>query len=84
MFKIPKQESTPEFKAGAVQRVIAGGHGIAAVAEDPGLVEQTLRNWAKAAKAGKLNPAGGKTVRPEQMEFSRVRVENVRLKMENE
>ncbi len=84
MFKIPKQEYTPEFKEGAVQRVITGGQGIPAVAKDLGLIEQTLRNWVKAAKAGKLNPPGGKTVSPEQMELSRVRAENARLKMENE
>ena len=83
MFKIPKQEYTPEFKEGAVQRVLSG-QGVGAVAKDLGLVEQTLRNWVKAAKAGKLNPAGGKTVTPEQMELSRVRAENARLKMENE
>ena len=45
---------------------------------------RTLRNWVKAAKAGKLKPAGGKTVTPEQMELSRVRAENARLRMENE
>jgi transposase len=83
MFKIPKQEYTAEFKEGAVQRVI-GGEAVRAVAKDLGLVEQTLRNWVKAAKAGKLNPAGGKQVTPEQMELSRVRAENARLKMENE
>ena len=83
MFKIPKQEYTAEFKEGAVQRV-SSGEGIRAVAKDLGLVEQTLRNWVKAAKAGKLHPAGGKTVTPEQMELSRVRAENARLKMENE
>ncbi len=83
MFKIPKQEYTPEFKEGTVQRV-SSGEGIRAVAKDLGLVEQTLRNWVKAAKAGKLHRAGGKTVTPEQMELSRVRAENARLKMENE
>ena len=83
MFKIPKQEYTPEFKAGAVQRVI-GGQSIGAVAKDLGLVEQTLRNWVKAAQAGKLNRAGGKTVTPEQMDLSRLRAENARLRMECE
>jgi transposase len=83
MFKIPKQEYTPEFKEGAVQRVLSG-QGVGAVAKDLGLVEQTLRNWVKAAKAGKLNPAGGKTVSPEQMELSRLRAENARLRMECE
>jgi transposase len=83
MFKIPQQEYTPEFKDLAVKRV-KSGQGIAAVAKDLGLVEQTLRNWVKAAKAGKLNPPGAKAVTPEQMELSRLRAENARLRLECE
>ena len=83
MFKIPKQEFTAEVKELAVKRV-RSGQGIAAVARELGLVEQTLRNWVKAAKAGKLHPPGAKAVTPEEMELSRVRAENARLRMENE
>ena len=83
MFKIPRQEYTAEFKELAVKRV-RSGQGIAAVARELGLVEQTLRNWVSAAKAGKLNPAGTKAITPEQMELSRVRAENARLRMELE
>ena len=46
-----------------------------------GLVAQTLRNWAKAAAGGKLVGAGAKAVTPEEMELSRLRAENARLKM---
>jgi transposase len=81
--KIPKQEYTPEFKELSVKRVKAG-QSIGAVARELGLIEQTLRNWVKAAAAGKLNGAGSKVVTPEQMELSRVRAENIRLKRENE
>jgi transposase len=35
----------------------------------------------KAAEAGKLVGAGAKPVTPEQMELSRLRAENARLKM---
>jgi transposase len=83
MFKIPKQEYTAEFKELAVKRV-GSGETVGAVARDLGLVEQTLRNWVKAAKAGKLYPPGAKMVTPEQMELSRVRAENARLRMEVE
>ena len=38
----------------------------------------------EAAKAGKVNPPGTKPITPEQMELSRVRAENARLRMENE
>jgi transposase len=83
MFKMPRQEFTAEFKELAVKRVQAG-ESVGAVARDLGLVEQTLRNWVKAAKAGNLKARGTKAVTPEQMELSRVRAENARLRMENE
>ena len=79
--KITKREYTAEFKDLAANRV-KEGQTAGAVAKDLGLVEQTLRNWVKAAKEGKLNGAGAKIVTPEQMELSRLRAENVRLKRE--
>ena len=83
MFKIPKQAYTEAFKEQAVKRVTAVG-SMSRVAEDLGLVEQTLRNWVKAAKAGTLNPAGVRAITPEQMELSRLRAEVSRLRMECE
>ncbi len=83
MFKIPKQEYTAEFKELAVKRV-KSGQSIGVVAKGLGLVEQTLRNWVNAAKAGKLHPPGAKTITPEEMELSRMGAENARLRMENE
>ncbi len=52
------------------------------VAKELGLVEQTLRNWVKMAAAGKLTVLAIKVVTPEQMDLSRLRAENVRLKRE--
>lgn len=69
MKKIPKQEYTAEFKGQSIKHVQAVG--IVVAARDLGLVEQTLRNWVKAAEAGKLVGAGAKPVTPEQMELSR-------------
>jgi transposase len=83
MKKIPKQEYTAEFKTLAVKRV-KDGLTVGAAARELGLVDQTLRNWVKAADVGKLNGAGAKPITPEQMELSRVRTENARLKRENE
>ena len=83
MKSIPKQEYTTEFKEQAVKHVNTG-KSIGAVAKELGLVDQTLRNWVKAAEAGKLSGAGNKVVTPEQMELSRLRAENIRLKRENE
>ena len=48
MFKVPKQVYTAEFKLAAVQRV-KDGQGVAVVARELGISEQTLRNWVKAA-----------------------------------
>lgn len=81
--KIPKQEYTVEFKELAVKRV-KDGQTAGVVAKDLGMNEQTLRNWVKAAAAGKLNGPGAKPVTAEQMELSRLRAENIRLKRECE
>jgi transposase len=83
MKKIPKQAYTAEFKELAVKRV-SDGQTIAAAAKELCLSGQTLRNWIKAAAAGKLSGAGGKVVTPEAMELSRLRSEVARLKRENE
>ena len=84
MKKLPKQEYTAEFKELAVKRVKAGPLSNWAVAKELGVGDQTLRNWVKAFDEGKLNGAGAKVVTVEQMELSRVRAENARLRMENE
>ena len=81
--KIPKQTYTSEFKELAVKRV-KDGQSISAVIKELGLGDQTLRNGVKASAEGKLRGAGGKVVTSEEMELSRLRVENLRLKRENE
>jgi len=83
MWKIPKQSYTDEFKQAAV-KLVESGQRPAEVARQLGVSEQTLGNWRKAAKAGKLVKRGGKPITPEQMELSRLRAENQRLKMEME
>ena len=81
--KIPKQAYTIEFKELAVKRV-KEGQSVGTVCKELGLSDQTVRNWIKAAAEGKLNGAGGRVVTPEEMELSRLRAENLRLKRENE
>ncbi|SPD68252.1 transposase (plasmid) [Cupriavidus taiwanensis] len=83
MRKIPKQEYTVEFKEQAV-RQLQGGKTTGELSMELGVSDQTLRNWRKAAEAGKLRGAGAKPVTPEQMELSRLRAENKRLQMELE
>ena len=79
MKKIPRQQYTAEFKQQAVKRALEVGIGVAA--RELGLVAQTLRNWVNAAEAGKLAGDGAKPITSEQMELSRLRAENARLKM---
>lgn len=81
MKKLPKQEYTAQFKELAVKRV-KDGQSTGVIARELGINDQTLRNWVKAFDAGKL--AGAKVVTQEQMELSRMRAENARLRMENE
>ena len=81
--KIPRQAYTIEFKELAVKRV-NDGQSVSAVCKELGLSDQTVRNWVKAAAEGKLSGAGGRVVTAEEMELSRLRAENLRLKRENE
>ena len=82
MKKIPKVVYTLEFKLEAVRRV-RRGEPLPRVAQELGIAPQTLRNWKKWEASGKLGGVeGGKPITPEQMEISRLRAENARLRME--
>lgn len=75
---------TLEFKQEAV-RLVEGGQSIAAAAARTlGVVDQTLFNWVKASRAGKLSGADSKPVSAEQMEIARLRAELARVKMERD
>ena len=82
MTKTSRARYRLEFKQEAV-RLVDNGPSIAAVARTLGVVDQTLFNWVKAHKQGKLTGADGKVpVSAEQMEISRLRAELARVKME--
>lgn len=81
--KIPKQQYTLEFKQLAVKRIQAG-ESYELVANELGMSSQTLRYWVRASNEGRLIGVGTKMVTPEQMELSRLRSENIRLKKETE
>ena len=74
---------TREFKQEAV-RLVEGGQSIAAAARTLGVVDQTLFNWVKAHRAGKLTGADSKSASAEQREISRLRAELARVKMERD
>jgi len=75
MTKATRAQYTLEFKQEAV-RMVESGQSIAAAARALGVVEQTLFNWVKAKREGRLQgPARSKAVSAEQMEISRLRAE---------
>ena len=49
---------------------------------DSRLPDQTLYNWLKAHREGRLGGPGTKPVTPEQMELARLRAELAKTKME--
>lgn len=83
MKKATRARYTLEFKLEAV-RLVKGGQSAAATAKILGISEQTLHNWIKADKDGRLAGAGAKPVSPEQMEIARLRAELARVKMERD
>lgn len=83
MTKATRARYTLEFKQEAV-RLVESGQSQAAVAKTLGLVEQTLFNWVKASRQGRLQGADSKPVSAEQMEIARLRAELARVKMERD
>ena len=84
MTKATRAQYTLEFKQEAV-RMVESGQSIAAAARSLGVVEQTLYNWVKAKREGRLKgAASSKAVSVEQMEISRLRAELSRVKMERD
>lgn len=77
----PRAKYTLEYKLEAL-RLIGAGQSIAAVAAILGIADQTLHNWLKAQREGRLSGPGSKPVSAEQMELARLRAELARTKME--
>jgi transposase len=84
MTKTVRARYTLEFKQEAV-RLVERGQSIAAATRMLGVVDQTLFNWVKAQRQGKLKGADSKVlVSAKQMEISRLRAELARVKMERD
>jgi transposase len=82
--KATRARYTLEFKQEAV-RLVESGQSIAAASRTLGLVEQTLFNWVKAHREGRLQGADSRSkVTAEQMEISRLRAELARVTMERD
>ena len=83
---IPQGRYTKEFRQEAVKLVMEDGLSTGEAARQLSLPSSTLRNWVKAAGAGRLGEVG-KNYRPlteVEMELARVKKENATLKLENE
>jgi len=75
---------TLEFKVEAV-RLVESGQSIAEASRSLGIAEQTLWNWMKLSRAGKLKQVSGASgVTAEQMEIARLRAELARVTMERD
>ena len=81
MGKKPRAKYTLEFKLEAL-RQIGVGQSVAVVAATLGVASNTLHNWMKAQREGKLGGPGSKPVSAEQMELARLRAELARKNME--
>ena len=84
MERLPRKAYTYEFKQGAV-RLVESGQRVAEAARSLGVVEQTLSNWIKAHKSGKLVADGrGSKLTAEQIEIRQLRADLVRVRMERD
>jgi len=80
---VPRARYTSEFKQEAV-RLVESGQSIAGAARTLGVVDQTLFNWVKASRQGRLTGADSNPVSAEQMEIAGLRAELARVKMERD
>jgi hypothetical protein len=92
-FNASKENGNEEDDEGAIHARIQARGGAAGRGRpkhccggaNVGVVDQTLFNWIKAHRQGKLKGADSKpTVSAEQMEISRLRAELARVKMERD
>ena len=83
MAKSSRARYTLEFKHEAV-RMVKSGQSLAAVSKILGIADQTLHNWIKTEREGRLGGADSRPVSPEQMEIARLRAELARVKMERD
>ncbi len=84
MGKIARRAYTLEFKQEEV-RLVESSQRVSEAARSLGVVEQTLANWMKAHRVGKLRGSGRNgELSAEQMEIRRLRAELARVTMERD
>jgi transposase-like protein len=84
--KIPRGRYTREFRLEAVKLVVEDGLPVAEAARRLKLPPNTLDNWLRKHKAGKLEEVGKtyRTLTEIEIELARVKKENAILKMERD
>lgn len=84
--EMPNRRYTQEFKQSAVEQVILGQRTVHEVAKSMEMSAKTLENWLGRAhrEAQARKRLGERPVTDVQAELSRLRQENVRLRMEAE
>lgn len=89
--KLTKRTFTVEFREEAVRMVVQQHLSVPEAARRLEISDKTLANWVRAARRGTVLPGGraGQERAPAsvsdlQMEVSKLRAENARLKMEKE
>jgi transposase len=84
--RIPKGKFTREFRAEAVRMVVEDKLSVAEVSRRLQLPEQTIRNWGKAYKEGKLGEMGKgqKEMSSLERELYETKRELARVKMERD
>lgn len=87
--KATKRKFTTEFKEEAVRLVVREGLSTPEAARRVEISDKTLANWVRLARHGKALGLGGpqrkvSSVSELEMEVSKLRAENARLKMEKE
>jgi transposase len=86
MERIPRGRYTKEFRLEAVRLVVEGKQAASEVSRRLNISDNTLYNWIKAYKAGKLSEVGSKyrQISEAELEISQLKRELARVKMERD
>ncbi len=86
MERVPRGRYTKEFRQEAVNLVIEGKQSAAEVSRRLIISENTLQNWLKAHRQGKLAEVGRnyRELSAAELELSQLRRELARVKMERD
>lgn len=84
--RIPKRSYTTQYREAAVRQVLEVGRSVVEVARSLEISAKTLANWVRRGRKAEalVRHEPARAVDEVQAELSRLRVENARLRMDNE